>query len=231
MSKQLKLKFKKLLKKADFIHADLEYHEELVVEAKHLFAANLNEWISRLPKEEQQKLTDILASRHEAGHRGTQGNDGDDESATDISQCTDLTRLDKELQEDEEEDENTGKVRELKKMFRRIAAETHPDKAAARGTSEPEAKRLEKLFRSALDAYNGGNWYTLYSIATDLGLDFGAPSDEYLEWIEEDIRLALGAIAQIAHLVVWAWYTGDAVTKDAAMRSYFQQTYNYDYPM
>ena len=33
MSKQLKFKFKKTLKKAEFVHADLEYHQELSQEA------------------------------------------------------------------------------------------------------------------------------------------------------------------------------------------------------
>jgi len=37
MPKQLRLKFKKILKQAEFVHADLEYHEQLVPEAKQLF--------------------------------------------------------------------------------------------------------------------------------------------------------------------------------------------------
>jgi hypothetical protein len=37
MSKQLKLKFKKTLKKAEFVHAGLEYHQQLISEAKSLF--------------------------------------------------------------------------------------------------------------------------------------------------------------------------------------------------
>jgi hypothetical protein len=233
MSKQLKLKFKKLLKKADFIHADLEYHEELVVEAKHLFAEALNKWISRLPQEEQQKLTDILAPRQPLRSPTSQG-DEDEKSdvETDINTCTDLAKLNEILQEENEEKyENVNKEKDLKKMFRRIAEQTHPDKTAGRGTVPAEAKRLEKLFRKALGAYNEGNWYTLYSIAINLDLDLGPPNDEYSEWVEEDIRTAMGGIAQIAHLVVWVWYTGDEPTRDAAMKSYFQQMYDYDYPI
>ena len=48
MSKRIQLKFKKMLKKAEFVHADLEYHEELVFEAK----ADFNEaliGVKRLP--------------------------------------------------------------------------------------------------------------------------------------------------------------------------------------
>ena len=64
MSKQLKLKFKKLLKKADFIHADLEYHEELVVEAKQLFNEELQKWLRALPQEEQKRLHTIAMAQH-----------------------------------------------------------------------------------------------------------------------------------------------------------------------
>ena len=47
MSKRIKLKFKKMLKKAEFVHADLEYHEELVFEAK----ADFNEaFLERIQK-------------------------------------------------------------------------------------------------------------------------------------------------------------------------------------
>ena len=59
MSKQLKFKFKKTLKKAEFVHADLEYHEELLPEAKNLFVEEIDRCIKTLPPEDQQKLKTI----------------------------------------------------------------------------------------------------------------------------------------------------------------------------
>ena len=50
MSKRTKLKFKKMLKKAEFVHADLEYHEELVSEARAGFNDAFLERITRLDK-------------------------------------------------------------------------------------------------------------------------------------------------------------------------------------
>ena len=56
MSKQVKLKFKKMLKKAEFVHADLEYHEELLPDAKQDFFAAAQEILSSLPSEIQEKI-------------------------------------------------------------------------------------------------------------------------------------------------------------------------------
>ena len=50
MSKRTKLKFKKMLKKAEFVHADLEYHEELMVDAKVEFNEAFLDKISNWPK-------------------------------------------------------------------------------------------------------------------------------------------------------------------------------------
>ena len=41
MSKQLKYKLKKTLKNAEFVHADLEYHQELLPDAENLFNAEI----------------------------------------------------------------------------------------------------------------------------------------------------------------------------------------------
>ena len=60
MSKQLKLKFKKILKKAEFVNADLEYHQELSTEAKKLFAEAVRSLINQLSTEEQAALNQKL---------------------------------------------------------------------------------------------------------------------------------------------------------------------------
>ena len=52
MSKQVKLKFKKLIKQADFIHADLEYHDELAVDARNLFREAVEQSIKDLSDED-----------------------------------------------------------------------------------------------------------------------------------------------------------------------------------
>ena len=54
MSKRIQLKFKKMLKKAEFVHADLEYHEELVFEAKADFNEAFLVRVSDMPRRERK---------------------------------------------------------------------------------------------------------------------------------------------------------------------------------
>ena len=63
MSKQVDLKFKKLLKNAEFVHADLEYHEEMLPEAKQEFFKTVNEIYQQLSAEDRKKIDDSRARK------------------------------------------------------------------------------------------------------------------------------------------------------------------------
>ena len=54
MSKRIQLKFKKMLKKAEFVHADLEYHEELVFEAKADFNEAFLDRVNNMSRRERK---------------------------------------------------------------------------------------------------------------------------------------------------------------------------------
>ena len=56
MSKQLKYKLKKTLKNAEFVHADLEYHEQLSKDAVREFHEEIARLISLLSEEEREQL-------------------------------------------------------------------------------------------------------------------------------------------------------------------------------
>ena len=61
MSKQIKLKFKKMLKKAEFVHADLEYHEELFEDAKAEFTQAFAEIVGSLSAEDKLEFDRLSA--------------------------------------------------------------------------------------------------------------------------------------------------------------------------
>ena len=65
MSKRIQLKLKKMLKKAEFVHADLEYHEELLTDAKKEFNEIFIKTMAGLPQEEKEKYENIKKEQFE----------------------------------------------------------------------------------------------------------------------------------------------------------------------
>ena len=82
----------------------------------------------------------------------------------------------------------------------------------------------------AREAHDNENWYILYSIAIQLGLEIEEPTAEEIDWIEEDIKKTLAAIAAIASLSAWNWYVGDEIIKKQVLQYYFLQAYNFEHP-
>tara|TARA_Y100000034_G_scaffold127146_1_gene179505 strand:+ start:1432 stop:2145 length:714 start_codon:yes stop_codon:yes gene_type:complete len=235
MSKQLKYKLKKTLKNAEFVHADLEYHEELSQEALCDFQEEINKLLAALSVEDQQRIQDHLdrMAPPVAPPPGPQEPEPADaiasEEDAEEEPCTDLVNTDIEPDLDESPPK-IDKADELKKLFRRIAERTHPDKVRASGFSNEQVDRLERLFIRAREAHDNENWYTLYSIATELGLDIEDLSDEEIEWIEEDIKKTLAKIAAISNLTAWHWYVGDDTAKRMALKFYFLQAFGFEHP-
>lgn len=229
MSKQLKLKFKKILKKADFTHADLEYHKELIPEAKILFFEKISAIINSLSDEDRARITQATAERQklfeqDLEKRRAQQYDEETMSSA-VETFSDAAPQVGEEEQSSQQEIEKSKVSELKKIFHRIAELTHPDKLGISGCSDVECQRLEKIFKRARGAHDENNWYILYSIALDLGIDLDSPTQKNIDWVEEDIRDTLASISQISALIVWIWYTGDEGAKDYALKNYFQQTY------
>jgi hypothetical protein len=233
MSKQVKLKFKKSLKKAEFVHADLEYHEELISDAKREFFAKVDEIFNGLCEEDKKKINDAKKKRMEAQANRRESDISGDESEDEVCglpESEEMLSTDPVDKEEGEEESVPPSVKssDLRKLFHDIADLCHPDKTEARGLAAHEIKKLEKVFKEAQSAYKSGNWYLLYVIALDLGIDVDDPTADHVEWVEEDIKYTLEKISQIGTLVVWVWFNGDGLTKLLAMQNYFQQSFGYD---
>jgi hypothetical protein len=236
MSKQLKLKFKKILKEAEFTQADLEYHEELLPEAKQLFGEEISKIIASLSPEDQKLIEEADRLRQEAFKKELEkrmAESGDISEEEEEEDPTSLVVGDFDIEEEEDDPEGeasapASKVGELKKMFYRIAERSHPDKLAAKGYSKEEITRLEGVFMRAREAYDSENWYQLYSIGLTLGIPLPDPSRENIKWVKEDIKNTLRAISKIAVLIVWVWYTGDEMSKFHAAQCHFKQVYDLD---
>ena len=208
---KLKKKFQKLLKNAEFVQADVIYHEELLPDAKQEFFAAAQEILNNLPDDVKKQFTD---QRNQKIIDDTLSNQETKEQ-------------EKESETEESELTPSDKENQIKKLYRKIAGETHPDKSTARGLDAGASKIAETIFKKAKEAYKEKNWYILYSLALDLGLDVPNPSKEHLEWLEDDIRNGQGKVSHMSQLIVWVWYTGDEEAKKFALRNYFEQVYDY----
>ena len=242
MSKQLKYKLKKTLKNAEFVHADLEYHQELFAEAKIEFNEEVTRLLKELSVEEQARLQAIvdrkISEEIAQRNKSPEAPPVEEEEEPEVTEgnCMDLIATDTDPggdspdESDGKADLEKSKLIELKRLFRKIAELTHPDKLAASGLSEREAGRLEKIFKRALRAYNDNNWYVVYSIALELQIPLDVESEDYIDWIDEDIRKTLSSISRIGNTIAWMWYVGDTTSKAYALKSYFEQIYDYVYP-
>lgn len=246
MSKRTELKFKKMLKKAEFVHADLEYHEELVFEAKadfnEAFLDRINNmsrrekkhWKRNLRKLNDERAKQLLEEAEKESKKRLEAEAEEQEEQRSLvknketfvdGQTGEEFYLNPDEIEDNDDDDDKSKV--IKKLYRKIASETHPDKLIASGFSQAQVERREGMFKKAKEAYERENWYVLYSIAIDLGISPGDIDEKQISWIEEDIKLTMGRISRIGQLFVWVWYTSSDERKERVMDQYFKQVYKW----
>ena len=243
MSKRIQLKFKKMLKKAEFVHADLEYHEELVFEAKADFNEAFQDRIDNMSRRERKYWTRNLHTLNdERAKQLLQQAEEEKQKRIDAETDEDQTGVVKNkevlmdagtgeefyLNPDEVDTPDDDKSGVIKKLYRKIASETHPDKLVASGFSQREVERKEQIFMKAKEAYERENWYMIYSIAIDLGISPGDIDDKHIDWIEEDVKLTMGRISRIGQLFVWVWYTSPDEQKEKVMDQYFKQVYKWE---
>ncbi len=243
MSKRIQLKFKKMLKKAEFVHADLEYHEELVFEAKADFNEAFQDRIDNMSRRERKYWTRNLHTLNdERAKQLLQQAEEEKQKRIDAETDEDQTGVVKNkevlmdagtgeefyLNPDEVDTPDDDKSGVIKKLYRKIASETHPDKLVASGFSQREVERKEQIFMKAKEAYERENWYMIYSIAIDLGISPGDIDEKHIDWIEEDVKLTMGRISRIGQLFVWVWYTSTDEQKEKVMDQYFKQVYKWE---
>jgi len=232
-----------MLKKAEFVHADLEYHEELVFEAKADFNEAFQDRIDNMSRRERKYWTRNLHTLNdERAKQLLQQAEEEKQKRIDAETDKDQTGIVKNkevlmdagtgeefyLNPDEVDTPDDDKSGVIKKLYRKIASETHPDKLVASGFSQREVERKEQIFMKAKEAYERENWYMIYSIAIDLGISPGDIDEKHIDWIEEDVKLTMGRISRIGQLFVWVWYTSTDEQKEKVMDQYFKQVYKWE---
>ncbi len=102
-----------------------------------------------------------------------------------------------------------------KKIFKKIAHETHPDKN--------KGKEKTKLFLEAKEAVQDGDWFSLYEICSGLGIEVPDISEAQIVWMEQEIQKLQKMIDTITTTFEWI-YSNEGANKDHLLTSYCMAT-------
>jgi hypothetical protein len=116
----------------------------------------------------------------------------------------------KKTQDGFEEQDNSDKRNETtkqdvpewaRKLFKKIALMTHPDRVSDEALKE----ELQKTFYRAHKALEDGNFEDLIGVAVELKLDSGLEDRALIPLLETRVRKIKGDISIIENTTQWAW--------------------------
>lgn len=103
------------------------------------------------------------------------------------------------------EPENQPLDADIKRLYRRIALETHPDKTDKMGLSQKEAEKRDKAYRRSAVAAAALDSDTLIEIAVDLEIDTGLDELRVAASLRRRAKVLEDEISGIKRSVEWFW--------------------------
>jgi len=201
-NKHLNKKQQKVLLELKFLYADLEYHEEVMVDAMQEFQTEFTKKAKEdgviLPKSEVESPPN---ANTELGFQF------EEESKPDL-----------EIPEEESKDDE--ELAEFQALFRKITKLTHPDLFP----NDSEIQRKERIdkFIKAKKAVFQKDWFMLYTLAMEVNLELPKLGNKHLKWMEAEAARVKQAIQKIKGSLVWHWYHNEA-KREFYMASYIKQ--------
>lgn len=94
---------------------------------------------------------------------------------------------------------------EIKKLYRKIVQETHPDKIAGMGLGQKEFERRSTLYKRAVEAFRGADEDILIEAAVDLDIETGLDEERVASSLRKRASLLEKSIKSIKASVEWYW--------------------------
>jgi len=191
--KRIQAKYKKLLLELEFLYSDLDYHEDIMEEAKRGFHQAFADYCD---EHNINHETDIITEKE----RKVEVSDPDKV----IFRDEDGNASDEELEKEIKELEKSSRHPEVRQLFKQIATKTHPDKFSNAKNGE---KALNKqVFLQAKAAAEENNYFKLQQIAQRLGLDLPKIDAKGLKLMEKEAKRLKVRINRMQKTVAWVWF-------------------------
>ena len=100
-----------------------------------------------------------------------------------------------------------------KKLFKKIAKETHPDKLEHLSISNEQKAKKKKMYLDSLSSINDGDFFSLVDTAIKLGVDTEMSHDEIKKYLNKKIDSIENQIENIKSKFSWVWFHSDDATK------------------
>jgi len=189
----LKMKHHKLLFELKFLYADLEYHQTLMNDATKEFQT---EFLAHL---KAAGLYEALFPEAPPEPQQQSPEDPDNEE---------LFELDKK-----------SVSKEVKSLYRKVVAITHPDKLVK--LSEQERSHREAIFLKASEAAQENNLFALQQVALDLGIPLEKPTEQQLQIFEKEAEGVRTKTNDMQQTFAWKWHTTTCpLQRTEIMKSY-----------
>jgi len=168
----------------------------------------------KLEKEDVEEISSKGAAELEKAYREKYGNNIQDKTETPIPSEEEPEGPEEseeiELQVDEE------KNKDLKKLYRKIAIATHPDKTGSDDYSD--------IFNKAAQAYKSNDLAQLLNIAGNLNIEIIELSRESLLLLEDNIKSLAADINILKDNTAWYWSNAKTEEEKEAILEF---VYNY----
>ncbi len=100
-----------------------------------------------------------------------------------------------------------------KKLFKKIAKETHPDKLEHLSVSEEQKAEKKKMYLDSLSSINDGDFFSLVDTAIRLGVDTEMSHDEIKKYLMKKVEKIENQIEDIKSKFSWVWFHSDDTTR------------------
>lgn len=198
MKKEIKkLELKKLFKEFGFLKMDEEYKSEL----QSAYGSEFEAAVRKIFQDHPEVDAEYNGGQEAAGSQVTPKENDIKRIGNEIYDPNNLSESGLEIYtgrtgSNHFKVEEGPKSEELKRLYRKIATKTHPDKV--------NVKYLNDLYMKAKAAYQANDIFTLYLICNDLDIEYEFPKEEISKF-KLTIKELKNSNAFVEQTYLWAW--------------------------